>query len=98
MHLHRKRHRNGLLCVRKTSPAVAGTRRLPDARGAPGSGDASAHALRFDGETVRSAMLLQGGCVDDHLGEGVIRMLRAFNLPGDVRLPRRRLRAVWMEG
>jgi hypothetical protein len=29
-------------------------------------------------------MLLQVGCVDDHLGEGVIRMLRAFDLLGDV--------------
>ena len=29
-------------------------------------------------------LLLDGGCVDDDLGEGAVKILRAFDLPGDV--------------
>jgi hypothetical protein len=29
-------------------------------------------------------LLLEGGCVDDDLGEGAVKILRAFDLPGDV--------------
>src|SRR5262245_45219423 len=29
-------------------------------------------------------LLLEGGCVDDDLGESAVKILRAFDLPGDV--------------
>jgi len=44
-------------------------------------------------------MLLESGCVDDHLGEDAVKILRAFDLQGDVeRLDQARRAALTRDG
>ena len=44
-------------------------------------------------------MLLESGCIDDHLGEDAVKILRAFDLQGDVeRLDQARRAAMTRDG